>query len=364
MIRVENLTKSYGTRQVLSGISTHIEMGECIAVIGPSGTGKSVFLRSLALLERPDSGTIAIGGTVITSKEADINRVREKMGLVAQGFNLFSHLNVMDNITLAPRHIRKQPKAEAEARANELLALVGLAERAHAMPSELSGGQQQRIAIARSLAMDPDIILFDEPTSALDPVMTREVLAIMRKLLDRGLTLVIVTHEMDFARETASRIFYLDEGIIYEEGKPDDIFTNPVREKTRAFVRTLDTLSFVIESGSFDLVAMNARIDWFCRLHGLSQRNNHRIQLVVEEIIQEIFQQCYAHINPDMQLTVEHSPVTGEVVLIIRYACGSYNPFEPPGDDRDRLGMTLVQGIARGHDFAYSDGMNILTIKL
>ncbi|MCX6225622.1 MAG: amino acid ABC transporter ATP-binding protein, partial [Bacteroidia bacterium] len=318
----------------------------------------------LALLEKPDTGTIVINGTDITAKGADINRVREKMGLVAQGFNLFSHLDVMDNITLAPRYVRKQPIAEAEARAMELLALVGLEEKVHAMPAELSGGQQQRIAIARCLAMDPGIILFDEPTSALDPVMTREVLSIIRKLTDRGLTLIIVTHEMDFARETANRVFYLDEGIIYEEGTPADIFTNPVREKTRAFVRTLDTLRFTIASRSYDLVAMNARIDWFCRLHGLNSRHNYRIQLVTEELIQEIFQQCFNIVNPDMELIVEHFATNNEIALIIRYPYKYYNPFDLPEDDHDRLGMTLVAGMARSYDFEHTDGINILTIKL
>lgn len=364
MIRIENLTKSYGPAKVLNGVHAGIAQGECVAVIGPSGAGKSVFLRTLALLEKPDSGTVVINGTEITAKNADINRVREKMGLVAQGFNLFSHLDVMNNITLAPRRVRKQPKHEAEARARELLSLVGLEEKAHAMPAELSGGQQQRIAIARCMAMDPDVILFDEPTSALDPVMTREVLSIIRKLTDRGLTLMIVTHEMDFARETASRIFYFDEGIIYEEGKPADILTHPVREKTRIFVRTLDTLRFTIASRSYDLVAMNARIDWFCRLHGLSSRQNYGIQLVVEEIMQEIFLNCFSGVDPDMELMVEHSPVSNEISLIIKYSCQLYNPFYQQDGEYDHLGVTLVAGMARSHDFEYADGTNKLIIKL
>jgi polar amino acid transport system ATP-binding protein len=364
MIRIDGLTKSYGPVKVLTGIRAQIARGECVAIIGPSGAGKSVFLRSLALLEKPDSGSIIINGTDIIAKGTDINRVREKMGLVAQGFNLFSHLDVMENITLAPRKVLKKPKAEAEARALGLLSLVGLAEKAHARPAELSGGQQQRIAIARCLAMDPDIILFDEPTSALDPVMTREVLSIIRKLSDRGLTLMIVTHEMDFARETASRVFYLDEGTIYEEGRPADIFTNPQREKTRAFVRTLDTLRFNITSRSYDLVAMNARIDWFCRLHGLSSQHNYRIQLVVEEIILEIFGQCFSNSNPDLELIVGHSAADNGISVSIRYPGNEYNPFAQPTDDHDRLGMTLVAGMARSHDFKYADGINTVIIKL
>jgi polar amino acid transport system ATP-binding protein len=364
MIRIDNLTKCFGPAKILNGIHASINKGECIAIIGPSGAGKSVFLRSMALLEKPDSGTILINGKDITAKDTDINKVREKMGLVAQGFNLFSHLNVMNNITLAPIQVRKQTKAQAEAHAMELLALVGLEEKAYAMPSELSGGQQQRIAIARCLAMDPDIILFDEPTSALDPVMTREVLSIIRKLSGRGITLVIVTHEMDFARETADRVFYLDEGTVYEEGKPADLFKNPVREKTRAFVKTLETLRFTITSKSYDLVAMNARIDWFCRLHGLDSRHNYRIQLAVEELIQEIFLHCFNAINPDLDLTVEHFSANNEIVLIFKYRWELFNPFDQQAGHQDNLGMTLVTGMARSFDFEYSDGINKLIIKL
>ena len=362
MIRVENLIKSFGQARILNGVNARIEPGECVAIIGPSGAGKSVFLRSLAMLEKPDSGRIFIHGTEITARNADLNRIREKMGLVAQGYNLFSHLDVLDNITLAPRLIRKQTRDEAEERALELLNLVGLGAKLHAMPAELSGGQQQRIAIARCLAMDPDIILFDEPTSALDPVMTREVLSIIRKLSGRGLTLVIVTHEMDFARETASRVYYFDEGIVYEEGRPADLFTSPVREKTRAFVRTLDILRFAILSVSYDLVAMNAQIDWFCRLHGLEARHNYRIQLAVEELVQEILTRCFANGNPDIGIVVEYSPDDRSISLTVKYKSVYCDLFEQT--DGDNLGMTLVSGIARSHDFGYKDGINTLHIKL
>lgn len=363
MIRIRDLKKSFGPVTVLAGINADVAKGECVSIIGPSGAGKSLFLRMVARLEKPDSGTIVINGTDITAKGTDINRVREKMGLVAQGFNLFSHLNVLDNITLAPRQLHNQTKAEAEARARELLALVGLSEKAQAMPGELSGGQQQRIAIARCLAMDPDIILFDEPTSALDPVMTREVLSIIRKLSDRGLTMLIVTHEMEFARETSDRVFFLSDGTIYEEGKPEDIFQNPVREKTRAFVRNLEILHFRITSRGYDLVAMNARIDWFCELHGLSPRHNYQIQLAVEELVTELFTQCYATVEPDMDLTIDHRPEKNEIMLNISYRGAEYNPFGDHGADHDRLGMTLVEGMTRSHAFDYVDGINTLKIE-
>jgi polar amino acid transport system ATP-binding protein len=364
MIRVSGLTKRFGRTPVLNGIDATIARGECVAIIGPSGTGKSVFLRCLALLEKPDSGSVIINGTDITARGADINRIRERMGLVAQGFNLFSHLTVLDNITLAPRFVRGQAKADAEARAHELLALVGLAEKAHAWPTELSGGQQQRIAIARCLAMDPDIILFDEPTSALDPLMTREVLTIMRKLTDRGLTLVVVTHEMDFARDSASRIFYFDEGTLYEEGTPAELLENPKRDKTRAFVRSVETLQFAIGTRQFDLVAMNARIDWFCRMHGLNQRQAYRIQLVVEELILEILESCFPGRDPDLKVTVDHSQASNGIVLGVTYSGAEFNPLSDRPGDGDQLGMTLVTGIARSHGFSFTNGINSLIIKL
>ncbi len=212
MINIHGLSKRYGELEVLKNIDFRVAEGECVAIIGPYGTGKSVFLRTIALLEVPESGNIFIRGTDITQKSVDINKIREKMGMVYQGFHLFSHLNVLDNITLAPRKVRKQPRKEAELKARELLALVGLSEKAESYPHHISGGQQQRIAIARCLAMEPEIMLFDEPTSALDPTMTREVLAIMRKLTKMGLTMIIVTHEMSFAREVADRVIYMDEG--------------------------------------------------------------------------------------------------------------------------------------------------------
>ena len=218
MIKVSGLTKKFGDLIVFQNINTHINRGECIAIIGPSGMGKSVFLRTITMLEKPDNGSIFINGVDITQKGVDLNRIREKMGMVYQGFHLFSHLNVLENITLAPRLVRKLDFGMAEKRAMELLNMVGLEDKAQSYPHELSGGQQQRIAIARSLAMDPEIILFDEPTSALDPTMTCEVLSIIRKLTKMGLTMLIVTHEMNFAKEVADRIFYMDEGGIYEEG--------------------------------------------------------------------------------------------------------------------------------------------------
>lgn len=236
MIKVENLYKSFGDNKVLNGVSEHIKEGEKVVVIGPSGGGKSTFLRCLNLLETPTSGKILIEGEDITKKDADIDKLRQKMGMVFQQFNLFPHLNVMDNIILAPVQTKKMTKEQAKQKAFELLKKVGLEDRAHSFPNQLSGGQKQRIAIVRALAMEPDIMLFDEPTSALDPEMVGEVLNVMKELADDGMTMVVVTHEMSFAKEVASKVLFMDGGIIAESGTPKEIFENPKNERTQSFL--------------------------------------------------------------------------------------------------------------------------------
>lgn len=236
MIRIDNLRKSFNDLEVLSGIDEKINDGEVVVVIGPSGSGKSTFLRCLNLLEEPDSGEIYVDGEQINSDGVDVNRIRQKMGMVFQHFNLFPHLTVMDNITLAPVKLKKMTKEEAVKKGSELLETVGLAEKADSYPSQLSGGQKQRIAIARSLAMQPEIMLFDEPTSALDPEMVGEVLDVMKNLAKSGMTMVVVTHEMGFAREVATRVLFMDEGKVIESGTPQEIFDNPQNERTVQFL--------------------------------------------------------------------------------------------------------------------------------
>ena len=240
MIRVSNLHKSFGKNDVLKGIDEHIEKGEVVVVIGPSGSGKSTFLRCLNLLEEPTSGKIIFEDNDITDKKVDINKIREKMGMVFQQFNLFPHKTVLENLTIAPIKVKGLSKAEAEKKAMELLERVGLSNKAKAYPSSLSGGQKQRIAIARALAMEPDVMLFDEPTSALDPEMVGEVLNVMKDLAKEGMTMVVVTHEMGFAREVGDRILFMDNGNIVEQGTPDEIFSNPKDP------RTIDFLSKVL----------------------------------------------------------------------------------------------------------------------
>ena len=237
MISVNNLKKSFGDLVVLDGITETIEKGEKVVVIGPSGSGKSTFLRCLNLLEQPTSGTVEFEGLDIThAKGKELNAVRMKMGMVFQHFNLFPHLTIRRNITIAPVKNKIMTQVQADKRADELLAMVGLSDKAEAYPSQLSGGQKQRIAIARTLAMNPDVILFDEPTSALDPEMVGEVLELMKKLADGGMTMVVVTHEMGFAREVASRVMFMADGVIQEQGTPDEIFTAPKNPRLRDFL--------------------------------------------------------------------------------------------------------------------------------
>lgn len=236
MIKVTDLHKSFGKLHVLKGINAEISKGEVVVIIGPSGSGKSTFLRCLNLLEEPTSGEIVFEGVSITSKENDINKQREKMGMVFQQFNLFPHMTILENITLAPKKVKKLSKDEADKIAVNLLKRVGLQDKASSYPGQLSGGQKQRIAIARALAMSPDVMLFDEPTSALDPEMVKEVLDVMKELASEGMTMVVVTHEMGFAKEVADRVLFMDEGNIIEQGEPDKIFTSPEHPRTKDFL--------------------------------------------------------------------------------------------------------------------------------
>ncbi len=236
IIEVKDLKKSFGTLQVLKGINTEVQKGEVVVVIGPSGSGKSTFLRCLNLLETPTAGSIYVDGAEITDPKCDINLHRQKMGMVFQHFNLFNNMTILRNMTLAPMTLLKKSKEDAEARALALLRRVGLEDKANAYPSQLSGGQKQRIAIVRALCMDPEVMLFDEPTSALDPEMVGEVLDVMKELAQDGMTMVVVTHEMGFAREVGSRVLFMDEGVIMEENEPHEFFANPKCERLQNFL--------------------------------------------------------------------------------------------------------------------------------
>lgn len=236
MIKITNLHKNFGNNHVLKGINEHIHQGEVVSVIGPSGSGKSTFLRCINLLEQPSQGDIAIEGQSITAKDACVDKLRQKVGMVFQNFNLFPHKTVIQNITLAPTSLKLMTQAQAEEKALALLAQVGLSDKANAYPSSLSGGQKQRVAIARALAMEPDLMLFDEPTSALDPEMVGDVLDVMKDLALKGMTMVIVTHEMGFARDVSDRVIFMDGGYVVESSPPDELFTHPKEARTQAFL--------------------------------------------------------------------------------------------------------------------------------
>ena len=236
MINIKNLKKNFGKNEVLKGIDLEVKTGEVVVIIGPSGSGKSTFLRCLNLLEQPTEGSVEFEGKNLLEKNADINELRQKMGMVFQSFNLFPHKTIVENLTISPLKVKGQNPEEAKKNALELLNKVGLSDKSDSFPVQLSGGQQQRVAIARALAMGPDVMLFDEPTSALDPEMVGEVLAVMKNLAEGGMTMVVVTHEMGFAREVADRVIFMDDGMSVEQGKPKDIFSNPQHARTQDFL--------------------------------------------------------------------------------------------------------------------------------
>ena len=287
MIRLEHIRKEYPGVVPLEDGSAEIRDGDVISVIGPSGTGKSTLLRCINMLETPTSGSIWLDDTEITAPGCDLSKVRQKMGMVFQSFHLFSHLSVIENLMLAPIDLLGQSRQEAYDKGLELLKTVGLGDKAKSYPDQLSGGQKQRVAIARTLAMGPEIILFDEPTSALDPAMVGEVQAVIRELSRSGKTMMIVTHEMEFARSICNRVFYMDEGGIYEEGPPEQVFQNPVRERTRRFIRRLQILELVVDSRNYDFAAVESRIREHCSKQHLSPSLQNRLQLVFEELVHQ-----------------------------------------------------------------------------
>ena len=358
VVRIQSLRKSFGTLSVLRNIDLTVERGERIALIGPSGTGKSVLLRSIAMLEKPDAGNIIINDIDITRRGVNLNVIREKMGMVYQGFHLFSHMNVLENIIFAPVKVKKILRPAAEEKAIELLSMVGLRDKLYAMPSTLSGGQKQRVAIARCLAMEPDILLLDEPTSALDPAMTAEVLAIVRKLAQTGLTLMLVTHEMNFAREFASRILFMDEGVIYEQGSPEQIFEMPEKPKTIAFINRLKIFEEHIESAGFDIVGMNARMEIYFQKYGLENKRLYNVQLLMEELLLLLFRNGS---DPDITLAVEYASEKKEVKINIHYGGPAFDPFESSDED---IGVILIRKLCADKAYFFTEERNALALQL
>jgi len=357
MIRTEHLSKRYGSLTVLKDISVEIADGEVISIIGPSGTGKSTFLRCLNLLEKPDGGKIILNETSLLAPETNIANARKKIGMVFQGFNLYAHLSVLDNVTIGPRKLLKKSKAEAERKAEELLKLVGVAEKANNFPDELSGGQKQRVAIARCLAMEPDLILFDEPTSALDPTMVSEVLAVIRRLAKEGMTMLIVTHEMEFARNVSTRIFYMDEGGIYEEGTPQQIFEAPQKEKTRAFIHKIRSFTWTINSPVYDLYAMNGKVEAFCEKHLIPKKVTNNLLLLMEEIL--LLQKDFS----DIRLSLSFSEQTSELLFTCEAAGAPHDPLDS-GIQTDDLGIKLIRSRCSDIQYQYENGKNRLICTL
>ena len=360
MIRIEHLKKEYPNVTPLKDVSVEINDGDVIAVIGPSGTGKSTLLRCINLLEKPTSGHIYIDGQEITDPKCNVPLLRRKMGMVFQGFNLFGHLTVIENIMLATMDLLGKSKQEAYDTGMRLLRTVGLAEKALNYPDELSGGQKQRIAIARTLAMDPEVILLDEPTSALDPTMVGEVQAVIRDLSKTGKTMMIVTHEMNFARAISNRVFFMDESGIYEDGSPDLVFDNPQRENTRRFVRRLKVLELNIESRDYDFLGMAGKIEAWCGKNQIAPKLKSRVQLVFEEAMGLLVPMLG---TPRVQAVCEYSEATEGTEWTFLYA-GPHCDVTALDDD---LALAVLKGMAEGIDYEWREGAelpNLLTLKV
>lgn len=359
LIRIEHLKKAFPNVTPLTDVNAVIHRGEVITIIGPSGTGKSTLLRCVNRLEDPTEGAIWIHGENICDKKADLSALRRGMGMVFQQFNLFDHLTVIENIMLAPTMIRKVPRQEAYEKAMGLLKAVGMAEKALSYPDELSGGQKQRVAIARTLAMEPEIVLFDEPTSALDPTMVGEVLTVIRQLAAQGLTMMIVTHEMKFARDVSTRVFYMDQGVIYENGTPEQIFENPRRERTRAFVKRLKVFSITITSPSYDFIAVTEQLQQFGEKQLMPHRRLDNMRRAFEEI-------CATNIIPRssgeyaLHVTAEYSEETGKARMCFVWGGGPFNPLE----EGEELSRKLLRGYFAETEYRYENKQNFLSVYL
>jgi len=324
MIEIRHLRKEFDNTTPLEDINITINNGDVIAVIGPSGTGKSTLLRCINMLETPTSGEVIVDGQVINDGKTDLNEVRKKMGMVFQSFNLFGHLTVIENIMDPQIALLGRSRQEAYDKAMDLLNKVGLWAKAMSYPDELSGGQQQRIAIARTLAMDPEIILFDEPTSALDPSMIGEVQSIIRMIAKTGRTMMIVTHEMDFARKIANRVIFMSDGVIYEEGTPKEIFEHPKKELTRKFIERLSTITYRIESRDFDFEAVSEELVKYAEKLLIEAERTSKLQLCLEEIVMNnIFQ---FEEEPNIFVSIDYSEKSDTLMLELKYAGQHFDP--------------------------------------
>ncbi len=345
MISVRHLSKTYhnpdgSSLQVLKDVNCEIGKGEIISIIGPSGTGKSTFLRALNLLDRPTSGEIIIDGENILRKGYPAHLLRQKMGMVFQSFNLFPHMTVLENISLAPVKLLGMSKADADAQSLELLRTVGLAGKADVYPDSLSGGQKQRVAIARCLAMRPEVILFDEPTSALDPSMTGEVLSVIRQLAQQGMTMLIVTHEMKFARDVSTRIFFMNEGVIWEDGSPEQIFLHPQRSATKAFVQQINKLVFDIAGAEdFDFYGMYSQMKAFCVKYDVAAKADAVVQ-IAEKMCRDVLEGHYP-----LTVRLSHAGINDETTLDFMLEGYSSSPLA--GVPSGSAALAAVKGLSR-----------------
>ena len=355
IISVRNLEKHYGDNVILRGVNTEINKGEVISIIGPSGTGKSTFLRAINFLDPPTDGEVFFDGELITKKNVD--NTRRRMGMVFQSFGLFSHLNVLSNLTTGPVRLLKIPKNEAEEKALELLKTVGLANRAAFFPRQLSGGQKQRVAIARCLAMLPEVILFDEPTSALDPTMVSEVMAVIRSLAKSGMTMLVVTHEMDFARDVSTRVMYMDDKGIYEEGTPEEIFNAPQKPKTQAYIYNIRSFDYDASGCDFDHVEMLGGVENFCFRHAMDKKAANKLNLLAEELVINIIKPVYDKCT----LQITYSEKLGTYELSVTYHGESKNALLSTDDE---ISAAIVKGNAKQIRHEYTDGLNVITAEL
>ncbi len=356
LMEIRHLSKSFGNAVPLKDIDAVIEKGDVISIIGPSGTGKSTLLRCLNRLEEPTSGTVIFDGEDLGAPGCDLARVRRKMGMVFQSFNLYNHMSVVENIMYAPVKALGLSRGKAYERAMKLLRAVGLAEKKDSMPSELSGGQKQRVAIARTLAMEPQVILFDEPTSALDPTMVGEVLAVIKRLAQDGMTMLIVTHEMRFAKNVSNRVWYLDQGIIYEDGTPEQVFERPQGELCRRFINQLDGIEKTFVVDTFDYLGFLTEFREFCQRKMLAPAYVNRI----EEVIEEVYLQTIApalSCGTQVAFSLEHSEKTESCVIRVSWGGERVNPLE----SMDELSCRLAHHAAKEIGYAYKHGTNVVT---
>ena len=368
ILEVQGLCKSFAGSPVLQNVDLTVKEGERIAIIGGSGCGKSVFLCCLNRLEVPDAGRVLINGREITAPNADVDRIRRDMGMVFQKFHLFSHCNVMDNLCLAPTELLGMKRAEAEEKAMDLLRTVGLAAKAQAYPAHLSGGQQQRIAICRCLMMNPKLLLLDEPTSALDPTMVGEVLSVIRMLAKQKLTMLIVTHEMNFAREVADRVlFFADQGI-YEQGTPEELFGNPQREKTIAFLHKHTFFDYEISSkAEFDLMNMQGGIITFTEKYGIDSHRAYRLQLCCEELIYSYFAHSYPQQDEvDIKIAITYAQTNDNIEIELIGGGLAYDILAESANDESmtNLGADIIRNTAKLSSYAYQQRENIVKITL